>query len=346
MHVWNSPGWFNPVRIALLSAAALVFSLSCAAPPPSASAPSASAPTAHAMTMAGSSRAFMPGYTGEVDLKSNGFDPTEILEDFDYGSVSTLADGRILREYTITAEIREVEVVPGLVYEAWTYNGRIPGPTIRATEGDIVRIHFLNATPHPHTIHFHGIHPGNMDGVFEPVPPGGTFLYEFEAGPIGVHPYHCHVMPLANHISRGLYGTFIVDPVGGRPKVDRELVMVMTGIDLDFDDSNDLYAVNFLPFYYDRHPIHLRTNERVRIYLVNMLEFDQVNSFHLHANFFYYYPTGTSLVPTEYTDTVAQMQAQRGILEFSYRFPGKYMFHAHKTEFAELGWTGLFEVED
>jgi FtsP/CotA-like multicopper oxidase with cupredoxin domain len=288
----------------------------------------------------------MPGYSGDVDIRANGFDPMEILEDFDFGRVSVLADGRILREYDITAEQKMVEVVPGIVYEAWTYNGRVPGPTIRATEGDLVRIHFLNSTGHPHTIHFHGIHPGNMDGVFEVVPPGGTFLYEFEAGPVGVHPYHCHVMPLASHISRGLYGTFIVDPKGGRPGVDRELVMVMTGLDLDFDNANDLYAVNFIPFYYDRHPIRLKTGELVRVYLVNMLEFDQSNSFHLHANFFDYYPTGTSLVPAEYTDTVAQMQAQRGILEFSYRFPGRYMFHAHKTEFAELGWTGIFDVED
>jgi FtsP/CotA-like multicopper oxidase with cupredoxin domain len=56
--------------------------------------------------------------------------------------------------------------------------------------------------------------------------------------------------------------------------------------------------------------------------------------------------TGTNLVPSEHTDTVAQMQAQRGILEFRYGFPGRYMFHAHKTEFAELGWTGVFQVED
>jgi FtsP/CotA-like multicopper oxidase with cupredoxin domain len=78
---------------------------------------------------------------------------------------------------------------------------------------------------------------------------------------------------------------------------------------------------------------------------VNILEFDLINSFHLHANFFHYYATGTSLEPTEFTDTIALMQGQRGILEFRYQYPGKYMFHAHKTEFAELGWTGVFQVE-
>lgn len=288
---------------------------------------------------------FMPGTVGEVDHAANGFNPTDILTDFDYGTVSTLANGQTLREFLFVAQIKDIEVVPGIVYQAWTYNGRVPGPTIRAREGDRVRIKFLNATGHPHTIHFHGIHPAEMDGVFEPVPPGGQFIYEFDAEPFGVHLYHCHIMPLATHISRGLYGAFIVDPPGGWPQAEREFVMVMNGFDLDFDMANDVYAVNTIPFHYDRHPIAIKTGELVRIFLVNILEFDPINSFHLHANLFQYYPTGTSLTPSEYTDMIAQMQAQRGMLEFRYKFPGKYMFHAHKTEFAELGWTGNFLVE-
>ena len=99
---------------------------------------------------------------------------------------------------------------------------------------------------------------------------------------------------------------------------------------------------------YDLHlnPIRFKVGETVRIFLCNLLEYDPINSFHLHANFFNYYPTGTSRVPAEYTDTIAQMQGQRGILEFSYKHPGRYMFHAHKTEFAELGWNGVFVVEE
>lgn len=287
----------------------------------------------------------MPGYEGEVDHEENGFNPTAILTDFDYGKISTLPNGQTLREYDVFAAVKSVEVVPGIQYEAWTYNGRVPGPTFRCSEGDRIRIRFTNGTGHPHTMHFHGIHPGNMDGVYEPVPPGGQFTYEFDAEPFGLHLYHCHAFPLAEHIARGLYGAFIIDPRQPRPKADHELVMVMTGTDLDFDGENDVYAVNFIPFHYDKHPIRIRVNDLVRVYLVNLLEFDPINSFHLHANFFYYYPTGTQMLPAEYTDTIAQMQAQRGILEFRYKFPGKYMFHAHKTEFAELGWTGVFEVE-
>ncbi len=94
-------------------------------------------------------------------------------------------------------------------------------------------------------------------------------------------------------------------------------------------------------------PIRLDKSRPVRIYLVNVTEFDPINSFHLHANFFDYYDTGTTLEPTLRTvDTIAQMQGQRGILELSYKDhePGLYMFHAHVSEFAELGWMGLFDV--
>lgn len=289
---------------------------------------------------------FMPGTVGDVNHAANGFNPTDMLTDFDYGKVSTLSNGQTLHEYDFIAGTKDIEVVPGMLYAAWTYNGRIPGPTIRAREGDRIRINFVNGTGHPHSIHFHGIHPATMDGVFEPVPPGGTFVYEFDAEPFGVHLYHCHVMPLAQHISKGLYGAFIIDPPQGWPKAEHEFVMVMNGFDLDFDLANDVYAVNTIPFHYDHNPIKIKVNALVRIFLVNILEFDPINSFHLHANLFHYYPTGTNLTPSEYTDLIAQMQAQRGMLEFRYKFPGKYMFHAHKTEFAELGWTGNFLVEE
>jgi FtsP/CotA-like multicopper oxidase with cupredoxin domain len=289
----------------------------------------------------------MPGFMGEINHEFNGFNPTEILTDFNYGDrVSTLENGQTLREYDFIAGDKDVEVAPGILYPAWTYNGRIPGPTIRCTEGDRLRINFLNGSAHPHTIHFHGIHPANMDGVYEVIQPGQSFVYEFDAEPFGVHEYHCHVMPLAKHIAKGLYGAFIIDPKQGWPnQAGHELVMVMSGNDIDFDGGNDLYNVNFIPFHYDRHPIKVKVNALVRVFLVNMLEFDLINSFHLHANFFSWYPTGTSLTPSEFTDTIILGQAQRGMLEFRYKFPGKYMFHAHVTEFAELGWTGVIEVE-
>jgi FtsP/CotA-like multicopper oxidase with cupredoxin domain len=94
------------------------------------------------------------------------------------------------------------------------------------------------------------------------------------------------------------------------------------------------------------NPIEIEKDKLVRVYLVNMLEFDQINNFHLHGNLYQLYRSGTSMAPNEYTDMVTMSQGERAILEFSYKYPGQYMFHAHKTEFAEKGWMGLFMVED
>lgn len=274
------------------------------------------------------------------------FDPFEYLRHFSYGRVSH-TDNMTVREYTLVARDDQVmEVSPGIFYNVWTYNGTVPGPTIRATEGDLIRIHFINNGSKQHTIHFHGTHPAEMDGVFEVVGPGGgRFTYEFEAGPVGVHPYHCHVMPLEEHIIHGLYGVFIVDPKVPRPPAD-EMVMVLNGFDTDFDGENNLYAANTIPFYYQHHPIEIDAGRLVRVYVVNMVEFDPINNFHLHGNLYHYYPTGTSTVPSTFTDMITLSQTERGIMEFTYEHPGPYLFHAHKVEFSEKGWVGIFLVRD
>ena len=121
---------------------------------------------------------------------------------------------------------------------------------------------------------------------------------------------------------------------------------MMNGFDTNFDGENEIYAVNSIAFYFINNPIKVKQGELVRIYLTNILEFDQINSFHLHANFFDEYKTGTSLDPNWYTDTIIMGQGERSIIDIRFKFPGKYMFHAHKTEFAELGWMGFFEVEE
>jgi FtsP/CotA-like multicopper oxidase with cupredoxin domain len=182
-----------------------------------------------------------------------------------------------------------------------------------------------------------------MDGVFEQVFPGESFVYEFDAEPFGLHLYHCHTMPLKKHIAKGLYGTFIVDPKTPRP-LAREMVMVLNGFDTNFDGENEVYAANTVAFAYQRDPIVVLKGQLQRIYMVNLLEFDLVNSMHLHANFFHVYRTGTALSPQEFTDTLMMCQGERHILEFTYNHTGKFMFHAHQSEFAELGWMGLFDV--
>jgi FtsP/CotA-like multicopper oxidase with cupredoxin domain len=105
-----------------------------------------------------------------------------------------------------------------------------------------------------------------------------------------------------------------------------------------------LYSVNAIPFHYLTRPSAVNMEALIRNFLVNIPEYDPINSFHLHVHLLHDYPTGTSRTPAKYTDTVAQMQGQRGLLELRYRYPGRHLFHAHKTEFAALGWSGLVQV--
>ena len=115
--------------------------------------------------------------------------------------------------------------------------------------------------------------------------------------------------------------------------------MVMNAFDTDGDGENNFYAVNGPAFYYARYPIKVKRSQTVRIYIANLTEFDLVNSFHLHGDFFRYYPTGTS-DRFEYTDTIMLCQGERGIIEIDFANTGRFMFHAHQSEFAETsaGW--------
>ena len=95
---------------------------------------------------------------GDVDVARMGFDPSVLVRTFDYGEATTMADGTTVREWEIAAYDKEIEIAPGVFFPAWTYNGQVPGPTLRANEGDRLRIHFTNAGTPPHTMHFHGVH--------------------------------------------------------------------------------------------------------------------------------------------------------------------------------------------
>lgn len=325
------------------------------------------------------------GTVGTVDHAANGFEPHELLYDFDYGEVRQ-ENGRTVREWTFVAVDKEIEIAPGITFPAWVYGsttsaasqragglvGQCPGPTLRCVEGERLRLTFRNAGSHPHTIHFHGIHSAAMDGVPRigrgDINPGEEFVYEFDAAPFGCHLYHCHALPLKRHIHKGLYGAFIVDPdpekYSGEEKElaktrhhqyeeseqYEEMVMVMNGFDTNFDGDNEVYAVNTVAFAYGMEtPIPIAQDKIQRIYLINVTEFDPINSLHIHANFFDYYDHGTTLTPTHKTvDTIMQCQAQRGIVEISFADfePGLYMFHAHQSEFAELGWMGFFQINE
>lgn len=283
----------------------------------------------------------VPPFPSEPATVGNNINPMAILRDFDYGTVKR-ENGRTIREFRLIAGNSTIQLNSAVTFNTWNVNGRVPGPTLRAKEGDRIRVLFLNQGGHSHSLHFHGVHRSEMDGV-RPVRHGSATIYEFDAEPFGVHLYHCHIEPVTRHIGKGLYGMFIVDPPKPRPPAD-EMVMIMAGYDVNDDNRNELYAFNGLPDYYMMNPIPIYKNQLIRLYVLNMIEYDIAATFHLHANMFQVYRTGRTLTPSEETDVITMGTAERHILEFSFRYPGKYMFHPHQDAIAEKGCMGEFEV--
>lgn len=368
------------------------------------------------------------GQTAGTQISTEGYDkikncttdlskkPTsvEYLTFFNCGHVSKDESGKTVRQFTLIVE--ENQKIPityeGHIFDGWTFNGTIPGPTIRVTEGDLVRIRVINSNDntHAHSLYTQPINFGKDNAFTMSGQPGGTispgrsYTYEFIAGPYGVYPYYCHVEPMADHINRGLYGMMIIDPKDPRPQMT-EMAMLLNGYDLDLDLEgpitlplvdpiegvesnlptnsssnnntntetnmsnmthvsipsneeesandertvreervNEIYTVNGKAFDYMMNPIVLYTGKPYRVYVINMLEFDAVNSVHVHGAMFDYYSAGTNKTADYLTDIVTLSQGDRGIMEFTYAYPGTYMFHAHQTLFTDLGWMGLFDV--
>ena len=246
--------------------------------------------------------------------------------------------GKQIREIELKVMAGTREVGRGVSVDTWTYNGTAPGPIIRATLGDSLKITLTNKTKCRHSLHFHGDHDVAQDG-WQSVQPEETRLYEIEAGPIGVHPYHCHTPPFASHFSRGMYGTLIVDPPEGRPPA-HEFVLCLTGWDINNDGKNEIYAWNGIAGFYDLYPLKVPVGELVRLYIMNFVEFEPVGSFHLHAQSFDVYRSGTSLTPQDHTDVITLGQTERAIVEFRLPRRGRYMFHPHQIWMAEKGAMG------
>lgn len=160
-------------------------------------------------------------------------------------AVDRNADPKIV-EIDLTARIAGVEIAPGKRVQAWTYDGGIPGPLIRAHVGDRLIVHFINNLPQPTTIHWHGIRvPIQMDGVPDvsqpEVKPGGTFVYEFVLMDAGLYWYHPHVMSAAQ-VGYGLYGAVLVeDPTDGVGVADETTIVLS---DIGFNSHGTLDAAD------------------------------------------------------------------------------------------------------
>ena len=174
----------------------------------------------------------------------------------------------------------------GSTYRAWTFDGKVPGPVVRVTEGDTVEFTLINDknSKNSHSMDFHA---ARLDVVedFESIKPGETKKYTFTADNPGVFFYHCGSDPMIQHIARGMYGVIIVDPKdeNALPKADREYVLIQAEHYENPDDKTAMMqnkwshvVFNGGVFKYD--PVHdseatswlqAKPGERVRIYFVN-----------------------------------------------------------------------------
>ncbi len=249
-----------------------------------------------------------------------------------------------VKVFELTAYPIRWQILPDVTVTAWSYNGTVPGPLIRVTEGDRVRIVFKNDLPESTTVHWHGIEvPNDMDGVpgvtQPPVQPGETFVYEFEAKPAGSFMYHSHVNSDVQ-VPIGLYAPFIIDPQQPPqqpPDVDVSLMlsewlvknertypaMPMAGMEPNY------FTINGKAFP-ATEMIEVKKGQRVRIRFFGIGQF--VHPMHLHGVPFKITATDGHPVPegAQLTkDTVLVSPGERYDIEFIATEVGEWMLHCH-----------------
>jgi len=250
-----------------------------------------------------------------------------------------------VKEFHLVAEPVVREMAPGMKAHLWGYNGQSPGPTIEVVEGDKVRIFVTNRLPEITSIHWHGQRlPNGMDGVSglnqPPIPPGKTFMYEFEAKRAGTFMYHPHADEMLQ-MAMGMMGSWVTHPKN--PKfmpVDRDFIFLLNAYDIDpgsyTPKVNTMLDFNLWTFnsrvFPGIDPIVVRKNDRVRIRVGNLTMTN--HPIHLHGHEFQVTGTDGGWVPAsarwpEVTTDIAvgQMRA----IEFIANEPGDWAFHCHKS---------------
>jgi plastocyanin len=281
-----------------------------------------------------------------------------------------LASEPSLREFTLTAGEIDWEILAGTTVRAWGYNGQVPGPEIRVTEGDRVRITLRNELPVGTTIHWHGVNlRPEMDGPVglnqAAVEPGETFTYEFIATPAGTRWYHSHADP-TSQIALGLYGALIVEPRQPQRTYDREFTYILNEWDLELTPDvalgkaprgprdqvlrggelgTDLFLMNGRA-HESIPPIRLAEGERVLVRLINAGNLP--HAIHTHGHSFRIVATDGNAVPEGMAlvkDTVLVGPGERYDLELFGDNPGVWMFHCHMENHAANGMMSLIQYD-
>jgi FtsP/CotA-like multicopper oxidase with cupredoxin domain len=254
-----------------------------------------------------------------------------------------IVDG--VKEFRITAEPVLHEFAPGMVIKAWGYNGRTPGPTIEAVEGDRVRFYVTNKLGEHTTIHWHGVLlPNGMDGVGglnQPqIAPGETYVYEFTLRQHGTFMYHPHADEMVQ-MAVGMMGLFVIHPNKPRaPKIDRDFAFMLHewAIHPGTYRPDPAVMTDFNIFSFNSKvfpaipPLVVRTGQRVRIRIGN-LSMDE-HPVHLHGYAFKVSGTDGGPVPPSAqwpeTTVLVPVGATRDI-EWVANVPGDWAFHCHKS---------------
>ena len=250
------------------------------------------------------------------------------------------AQERFVKEFSITVQETTIILLedPKKEVSVWAYalkgeKPSVPGPVIRVNKGDLVRVHFTNTHTLPHTMHFHGVHPFNMDGNGQRTMgreqlqmPGESYTYEWVAEDPGFYLYHCH-FDTVKHIDHGMYGLFVVeDPAW--PKVDRELVTMWDEWDTNGDGQYDTHTINSrsAPGYV---PLEANVGDRVRLILANIgFEF---HTPHLHGQTWVEVNAANRHLPewNNPNGVVSIGPAEIKVVEFIVKHSGRWLFHCH-----------------
>ena len=249
------------------------------------------------------------------------------------------------KEFHLVAEPVRREFAPGMVINAWGYNGQTPGPTIEAVEGDRVRILVTNKLPEATSVHWHGvILPNGMDGVAglnQPhIQPGETYAYEFTLKQHGTQLYHPHSDEMVQ-MAMGMMGFFIIHPrAAPAPRVDRDFCIFLHEWFVEpgtmTPNANIMTDFNLFTFnsrvFPGTAPLVVRTNQRVRIRIAN-LSMDS-HPIHIHGHAFSM--TGTDGGPTprsaQHPETTVNVPpGTTRDIEFVADNPGDWALHCHKS---------------
>ncbi len=261
-----------------------------------------------------------------------------------------------LQHIRITIRHTKIAIATGVTYDAWTFDGRVPGPVLRVTEGDTVDFTLVNRAPMPHSLDFHAaeIAPSR---AYRNLMPNDSLHYRFVARVPGAFMYHCGTAPVALHIANGMYGAIIVDPRQGRAPA-KEFVFVQSEFytktladstrTIDWEKllglAPDYVVFNGREAEYAHHPIRVGVGEKLRMYVVNAGP-NRFSAFHVvGAIFDRVYLDGSLGHSLEGVQTVTVPVGGGAIFETRLGEAGTYPFVSHAFADATKGAVGMFEA--